>query len=72
MSAQPELFTVRSMWEGTLLNQTRHLDAEAADECFDQTEKFYLNAPFSDSAIGVTVQMFSESDDYVTREVTFS
>lgn len=66
-----DTYTVRSMWEGTLLNEENHIDEEAANEHFENTEKFYLNAPNSDDAVGVTIQMFRESDDSVIREITF-
>ncbi len=64
-------YTVRSIWEGTILAETKHLDDHAANDCFEQSKKFYLNAPFSDSASGVTVQMFRESDQGIEREITF-
>lgn len=71
MSVQVETYTVRSIWEGEKLTEQTGLDYEDAVDFYDQTEKFYLNAPDSAQASGVTVQMFRESDDHVEREITF-
>ena len=71
MSNASESYTVRSIWEGTVLAETKHLDEYAAGDYFEQLEKFYLNAPGSEQASGVTLQMFRESDEGIEREITF-
>ncbi len=64
-------YTTRSMFEGTVLAEETGLDIEAAEEYFTDLEKFYLNAPGSEQASAVTLQLFRESDGHVERELTF-
>lgn len=61
-------YTVRSSWEGTLLNEVSYTYMDDAERDFDERVKFYLNLPDMSLATGTVVQLI-EGDNVHAEHV---